>query len=89
MLIVILFIIIVLLFLFPIKIYSRLKTGTIINVTSTSVLTSKVLFAIYGDNICTKYVSDAWNNTLVSVSQLVVDNNYNADGFLTIIVLHI
>ena len=85
MLIVILFIIIVLLYLFPIKVYSRLKTGTIINITSTS----KVLFAIYDNNICTKYVSSAWDNNLVSVSQLVVDNNYNANGVLTIIVLHI
>lgn len=85
MLFVILFIIIVLLFLFPIKVYSCLKTGVIINVSSTS----KVIFASYGHHICTSYVKNAWNAGFISVSQLVIDNNYNADGFLTIITIRI
>ena len=85
MLFVILFIIVILLFLFPIKVYSNLKTGTIINVNTTS----KVLFASYSYHNCSSYVRTAWANGLLSVSQLVVDNGYNSNGFLTIITIRI
>lgn len=75
----------VLLFIFPIKVYSNLKTGAIINVNSTS----KVLFALYGYNNCTNYVRTAWENNFVSVSQLVIDNNYSGNEILTIICIRI
>ena len=81
MLFAILFIIVVLLLIFPIKVYSNLKTGVIINVNSTS----KILFASYGSNVCTDYVRTAWAAGFISVSQLVVDNNYTGNKFLTII----
>jgi len=85
MLFVILFIIVILLFLFPINVYSRLKTGTIINVSTTST----VLYASYNFHNCTSYIKEAWKNGFISVSQLIVDNKYVGNGILTIITIKI
>lgn len=85
MVFVILFIVLLLLILFPLRIHTNLHYDSIINITSNKKYKTRVIFALYGYDICTSYVNTAYQNGFISVAKLIADNGYSGNHMLTFV----